>query len=755
MPNLIIQFVVLLFIIWATIGDIPHQKYRNAIADKPMLRAASYLNSTANGREIQCGVNKHFFHSRIEHGQISPGSDWPWAVSVRVVGVTNQSSKEEILGTCSGVLVEEKWLLTAAHCFFVVANNLLRCKGVEINGAVPEEDQKFDRLLFLCQVLDPLFAVQRLCQNQTGPAGGSPSISVLQKGADELEIWILEKLQTAAVGAKRPWGPNDPGAQKRGPKRSGPTAKIQFVSTDDLDADLEHVEVMQCKFDEFLKELKSHESRVLDINHEANALIDEGHPEQQQIHGKRDEVNEAWHKLGTLTSTRGEALFGAQQIQRFYRDIGETLAWMGEKELTLATDDFGRDLNNVQALQRKHEGTERDLAALEWINLARRPTACANCSPKKLEGIAAKVDEARGRWEALKLSAERHRFMADYRELVEWTKGIQFFVSLFISLAACGQVPPPNWSASLDKPKSGAMSLPKWTLNRQEEEDFNEDFGRETQCGLTKHHFQHRIEHGQIAPDNDWPWAVSVRLECETKQSAKREVLGICSGVLIGAKWILTAAHCLFATDDILRCKGVELNGLIPEKGARYLVFAPYVKVTLGGGNWSEVPELSIHAVFKHEGFEKSSDSAHDVALLQLNNSIVMSKDLNRVCLPQVYNAKTGHAAYIIGYGYTFGPRERNSTHLRQSTTLREDLIVLRSTPPCPPHMLCNAQTSRQTKKGDSGSPLLRESEGKWFLLGITRGHCHNRSCFTRIVPYCNWIEEKTKGEVKCNGIAH
>ncbi|KAL3118235.1 hypothetical protein niasHT_004117 [Heterodera trifolii] len=120
MPNLIIQFVVLLFIIWATIGDILHQKYQNAIADKPMLRAASYLNSTANGeekeeeeeevmnedfgREIQCGVNKHLFHSRIEHGQISPG---------------------------------------AAHCFFVVVNNLLRCKGVEINGAVPEEGSHF------------------------------------------------------------------------------------------------------------------------------------------------------------------------------------------------------------------------------------------------------------------------------------------------------------------------------------------------------------------------------------------------------------------------------------------------------------------------------------------------------------------------------------------------------------------------------------------------------------------------------------
>ena len=31
----------------------------------------------------------------------------------------------------------------------------------------------------------------------------------------------------------------------------------------------------------------------------------------------------------------------------------------------LSSDDYGRDLVSVQALQRKHEGLERDLAALE------------------------------------------------------------------------------------------------------------------------------------------------------------------------------------------------------------------------------------------------------------------------------------------------------------------------------------------------------------------------------------------------------
>nr|CAD2153511.1 unnamed protein product [Meloidogyne enterolobii] len=217
--------------------------------------------------------------------------------------------------------------------------------------------------------------------------------------------------------------------------------KIAFVSSDDMGSDLEHVEVMQRKFDEFLKELDSHQSRVLDINQEANALIDEGHPEQQQINAKRDEVNEAWHKLGTLTATRREALFGAQQIQRFYRDIDETLAWIGEKESTLATNDYGRDLNNVQALQRKHEGTERDLAALEskMEKLETEADRLCQLYPEKSKEISTKTDEAKIRWETLKQSAEerkraldrsynRHRFMADYRELCDWIEGIKVLI---------------------------------------------------------------------------------------------------------------------------------------------------------------------------------------------------------------------------------------------------------------------------------------------------------------------------------------
>lgn len=52
-------------------------------------------------------------------------------------------------------------------------------------------------------------------------------------------------------------------------------------------------------------------------------------------------------------------------IYSFNRDVDETISWIKEKEQLMASDDFGRDLASVQALLRKHEGLERDLAALE------------------------------------------------------------------------------------------------------------------------------------------------------------------------------------------------------------------------------------------------------------------------------------------------------------------------------------------------------------------------------------------------------
>ena len=83
--------------------------------------------------------------------------------------------------------------------------------------------------------------------------------------------------------------------------------------------DLEHVEVLQKKFDEFHKDLTAHEDRVSDVNSEANTLLSEEHPESETIRSKQEEMNEAWEHLKRLAIIRQEKLFGAMEIQRFNR----------------------------------------------------------------------------------------------------------------------------------------------------------------------------------------------------------------------------------------------------------------------------------------------------------------------------------------------------------------------------------------------------------------------------------------------------
>lgn len=65
-----------------------------------------------------------------------------------------------------------------------------------------------------------------------------------------------------------------------------------------------------------------------------------------------------------MTQERAAQLGSVHEVQRFHRDVDETKDWIQEKDAALNNDDYGKDLRSVQALQRKHEGTERDLAAL-------------------------------------------------------------------------------------------------------------------------------------------------------------------------------------------------------------------------------------------------------------------------------------------------------------------------------------------------------------------------------------------------------
>lgn len=219
--------------------------------------------------------------------------------------------------------------------------------------------------------------------------------------------------------------------------------KEAFVSSDiGIGQDLEHVEMIQRKFDEFYKDMASQEFRVSDVNTEADRIIQDAHPDSAIIQNKKQEVNDAWLNLKRLTIMRQEKLLAANQIQRFKRDSDETIAWITEKDAILSSDDLGRDLINCQTLIRKHEGVERDLAALEDKVIALGQESdhlCSNYSEHS-DHIRGKHQETVNAWEKLKSRAANrkqkldesyllHRYSADFRDLISWIQDMKAIIS--------------------------------------------------------------------------------------------------------------------------------------------------------------------------------------------------------------------------------------------------------------------------------------------------------------------------------------
>uniref|UniRef100_A0A8C0MG11 Spectrin alpha chain, non-erythrocytic 1 n=1 Tax=Canis lupus familiaris TaxID=9615 RepID=A0A8C0MG11_CANLF len=230
--------------------------------------------------------------------------------------------------------------------------------------------------------------------------------------------------------------------------------KEAALTSEEVGADLEQVEVLQKKFDDFQKDLKANESRLKDINKVAEDLESEGlmAEEVQAVQQQDDtdsktaspwkELNERWRSLQQLAEERSQLLGSAHEVQRFHRDADETKEWIEEKNQALNTDNYGHDLASVQALQRKHEGFERDLAALgDKVNsLGETAERLIQSHPESAEDLQEKCTELDQAWSSLGKRADQRkaklgdshdlqRFLSDFRDLMSWINGIRGLVS--------------------------------------------------------------------------------------------------------------------------------------------------------------------------------------------------------------------------------------------------------------------------------------------------------------------------------------
>merc|ERR1719245_2226958 len=187
----------------------------------------------------------------------------------------------------------------------------------------------------------------------------------------------------------------------------------------------------------------ANEVRLAEMNEIAMQLVSLGQTEAaMKIQAQLEDLNQKWTKLQEVTTEQASAFEKAHEVQMFHRDVDETRDWISEKDEALNNDSVGHDLRTVQALQRKHEGLERDLAALgDKINqLDEKASKLMHIHKDSAEVIYEKQKDINEEWTHLcskanlrkvKLldSYDLQRFLSDYRDLMTWVSSMKSLIS--------------------------------------------------------------------------------------------------------------------------------------------------------------------------------------------------------------------------------------------------------------------------------------------------------------------------------------
>ncbi|GAB1285753.1 Spectrin alpha chain, erythrocytic 1 [Apodemus speciosus] len=112
-------------------------------------------------------------------------------------------------------------------------------------------------------------------------------------------------------------------------------------------------------------EMLAREDPLKDLNDLAKELISSGTFNIDQIEEKMNGVNERFENVQSLAAAHHEKLKETYALFQFFQDLDDEEAWIEEKLLQVSSQDYGRDLQSVQNLLKKHKRLEGELVAHE------------------------------------------------------------------------------------------------------------------------------------------------------------------------------------------------------------------------------------------------------------------------------------------------------------------------------------------------------------------------------------------------------
>lgn len=241
--------------------------------------------------------------------------------------------------------------------------------------------------------------------------GESQTLQQFSRDADEIENWIAEKFQIAQEENYR---------------------------------DPTNIQQKHQKQQAFEAELNANADRIATIITAGQNLIDSSKCAggEQAVSARLKALNDQWELLVKTTSEKSYKLKEANKQKSFMAAVKDLEFWLGEVEILLQSEDYGKDLAFIENLLKKHQLLEADILAHQdrVSDMNRQADELLERDQFAGQQIADRKDAINQRYQRVKdLSKDRrdklnkalnvHQFFRDIDDEESWIKEKKLLVS--------------------------------------------------------------------------------------------------------------------------------------------------------------------------------------------------------------------------------------------------------------------------------------------------------------------------------------